>query len=317
MRFYPYLIGVLLTALACPAQTPQSGPMQQTQTAQTQTATAEPPPDTDIFVLDWKEMQKDSSHLMPINITHREGYDNQPMFSPDGAEILFTSIGQDGQADIYSYSLKSRSTKRITNTAESEYSPTFMPDKKHISVVRVEKDQTQRLWKFPLAGGDPSLILENIKPVGYHAWFDSSTVVLFILGEPNTLQIAHLATGKADKIADDVGRCIQKIPHQPKISFTLKDGKNWIIQELNLSTHKIAKIVNGVEGSEDYTWTADGNILMANGSKLYRYKPGSGDNSWKEVADVAEYRIGGITRLAVSSNGRLLAVVAAEPAKTQ
>ena len=44
------------------------------------------------------------------------------------------------------------STTRVTNTPESEYSPTVTPDGAHISVIRVEADGTQRLWRFTIDG---------------------------------------------------------------------------------------------------------------------------------------------------------------------
>ena len=72
-------------------------------------------------------------------------------------------------------------------------------------MVRVEADATQRLWKFPLAGGKPILVLEKIKPVGYQAWIDQNTLALFILGaagKPSTLQIVDVRTEKAEVIAE-------------------------------------------------------------------------------------------------------------------
>ena len=101
---------------------------------------------------------------------------------PDGKSILYTSF-RNKQTDIYRYDIKHRRDYPGYEHAESEYSPTLMPDKKNISVVRVEADgKTQRLWKFPLAGGQPSLIIETLKPVGYHHWIDDHTVALFVLG---------------------------------------------------------------------------------------------------------------------------------------
>ena len=89
-----------------------------------------------------------------VKITTFAGYNNQPSFLPDGRSIFYTSI-RDKQADIYRYDIRSGATSQITNTPESEYSPMLMPDGKNISVVRVEADGTQRLWKFPLNGGQP------------------------------------------------------------------------------------------------------------------------------------------------------------------
>lgn len=292
------------------AQTPQTQTQTQTQTKPQD----EPPPSTDIYLLSWPPTVDSASKIR--NITNREGYDNQPMFSTDGEKVFFTSIGADDQADIYAYSMKTGGTKRITNTPESEYSPTITRDGKHLSVVRVEKDKdkTQRLWKFPLNGGPPSLVLENIKPVGYHCWIDGNSVALFILGEPNTLQIADVTTGRAEKIADNIGRSMHKIPGTGKISFTVKENDGWIIQQFDPKTHKTQTIVKGVDSSEDYVWTRDVSILMANGTRLLQWDAPNHppQSDWEEVTDLAKSGIGKITRIALNPKGTLLAIVAEE-----
>jgi Tol biopolymer transport system component len=167
----------------------------------------------------------------PVRITEWQGYNNQPFFLPDGQSLLYTSIRADKQADIYKYDLNSRTTTRVTTTAESEFSPTLTLDGRFISVVRVEADSTQRLWKFPLGGGNPILVLEKIQPVGYHTWIDQSSLALFVLGNPNTLQIVDVSTGKAEVIAENIGRATRRIPGQNKLSFVHKaSDQEWIIR---------------------------------------------------------------------------------------
>src|SRR5712692_5301440 len=204
---------VLSTSVLAHAQTPSPTP--------TPAAT---PPASDIFTIDVKTKDGQIKFGQPLKITTFAGYNNQPSFMPDGHSILYTSI-RNKQADIYRYDIKSGATTQVTNTAESEYSPTLMPDGKSISVVRVEADGTQRLWRFPLAGGAPSLILEKTKPVGYHLWIDDQTLALFILGgtgKPNTLKIVAVATEKAEVVAENPGRILRRIPHQNKLSFVHK-----------------------------------------------------------------------------------------------
>src|SRR5262249_25986330 len=174
------------------------------------------PPASDIFIITVKTKDRELRFGQPTKITNYVGYNNQPFFLPGGHNLLYTSI-RDKQADIYRYDIRSGATTQVTNTPESEYSPTLMPDGKNISVVRVEADGTQRLWKFPLAGGAPTLILEKTKPVGYHLWIDGQTLALFILGgsgKPNTLQIVAVATEKAETVAENPGRILRRIPHQ-------------------------------------------------------------------------------------------------------
>lgn len=280
----------------------------------TAAAAQQAPPSTDIYLLDLKVSEGRVQIGPPHNITDRDGYDNQPCFAPDGKSLLYNSH-RDGQNDVYLYSLAERSLARVTETKESEYSPTFMPDGAHFSVVRVEADGTQRLWRFDLSGRNPALVLENVKPVGYHAWADETTVALFVLGTPPTLQIADTRTGKADVILQNVGRSLHKVPGRGAISFVHKASeKEWWVKLLEPGSRQVTPLVQTLPGSEDYAWTSDGALLMGQGSKLFEYKPGR-DETWKEVADLALQGVGGITRLAVSPMGDRLALVGQRPGK--
>src|SRR4051812_44166465 len=78
-------------------------------------------PSTDIFLA---PLSIEDGHPVignPINVTNRPGYDNQPSFTPDGHALLFTSIHDDGQSDIYRYDLATKEITRVTTTPESEY----------------------------------------------------------------------------------------------------------------------------------------------------------------------------------------------------
>ncbi len=267
------------------------------------------PPSTDVFIVD----VLDRGELKlgePRNITRRDGYDNQPEFIDGGRGLLYTSIREDGQADIYRYDFGRDTAARITSTPESEYSPTLTPDGKFFSVIRVEADKTQRLWKFPLAGGAPVLVLEAIKPVGYHLWIDERTLLVFILGKPNTLQTAGVRTQKAEIAASDVGRCFRRMPGRDLVSFVHKVSDNeWWIKSLDVKSREIKPLIKTLPGSEDYIWLADGSVLMGKDSKLYRCRIG-GVARWEEAADFSSHGLKSITRMAVSSKGDRLAVVA-------
>lgn len=246
----------------------------------------------------------------PMNITDRAGYDNQPSFTSDGSGVFFTSVRDDAQADIYRYDVDSRSTTRVTRTApESEYSATSIDDGRAISVIRVERDSTQRLWRFPLDGGAPSLILERVRPVGYHAWADDRTLALFVLGSPNSLQVADVTRGTADTIATGIGRSLHRIPGTGRVSFVRKvSPTEWWIESFDTKTRATARLVRLPEGVEDYAWLPDGSIICGNGARLMRWT--SGESAWRQIVDFTSGRVGGITRLAVSPRGDRIAFVA-------
>jgi hypothetical protein len=283
------------------------------QTAPAPTPSPQPtPPPNDIFLVEMASVKGQLKVGEPKRITTWEGYNNQPVFLKDARSLLYTSIRADRQADIYRYDLGDGSTVRVTETAKtSEYSPTPAPDGKSFSVIRVEEDGTQRLWMFPLAGNaEPTLILEKIKPVGYHVWIDGQTLMLFILGEPLTLQLVDRKQERAEIIATNIGRSLHRIPRQRKISFVRKlSEQQWMIQAFDTETHAITSLIKTLPGSEDYAWTPQGTLLMGSGSKLFKWNP-SKDAGWQEVADFAGAGLKTITRLSVSPKGDRLALVA-------
>jgi Tol biopolymer transport system component len=237
------------------------------------------------------------------NISNSPGYDNQPSFLPDGSGVLFTSNRDGKQTDIYRYDFDSRALAQLTRTAESEYSPLVTPDRKTFSVIRVEADGAQRLWRFDLDGSNPRVILESVKPVGYHVWVDATRLALFVLGgqgQPNTLQLADTKTGTAEVIESGIGRSLLLRPGTGTVSFVSKPaGGRWVVKELNPATRATQAIVETVDNnvSEDVAWDANGSLVMASGPKLFVWSPA--DPQWREAADLTSSGIGRITRLAI------------------
>jgi len=242
------------------------------------------------------------------NVTHRAGYDNQPSFTPDGRAMLFTSIHDDGQADIYRYDLGSKATTRVTATAESEYSPTMMPGGHRFSVIRVEKDSAQRLWSFALDGSDPRIVIESLEPVGYHAWLDANTLVMFVLGSPNALVAGDLRTGRMDTLARRIGRSLARIPDGSGFSFTQTVDSARMLRTMRAPGRPQRDLVALPRGSEDIVWLDGRTVLAGSGSSILVWRRGSA--AWAEVADLSGPGLTQISRLAVSPDGRWLAIVA-------
>lgn len=262
---------------------------------------AQAPPATDIYLY--------SLNTRAVaNVTNRPGYDNQPSFTPDGRAILYTSVRDDGQSDIYRYDLASKATTRVTNTPESEYSATVMPGGTRFSVIRVEKDSTQRLWSFALDGSDPRLVVAPLKPVGYHVWLDANRLAMFVLGNPNALVVGDLRTGKMDTVARNIGRSLATIPGSAEFSFVDVANRGNHLRAMNPATHATRDIVDLPRGVQDLVWLADGTLIVGQGTKLFAKKAGS--STFEELADLSSHGLTEITRLAVSPDQKMLAIVA-------
>jgi len=270
------------------------------------------PPATDIYVAELRVADGRVVVGVPVNVTTRPGYDNQPNFLPNGRAFLYTSVREDSQADIYRYDLDRLSSMRLTATRESEYSPTPLPDGNGFSVVRVEADSTQRLWAFDEDGTHPHLVLDSIRPVGYHAWAGAHTLVLFVLGTPPTLQITDTRTPSArgEIVAQNIGRSLQRVPGSAAIAFLQRDSVagNWI-KQVNSTTNDVIPLVRALDGADFFTWMPRGIALAARDTKLYQWNPRRSQD-WEEIVDFSAAGLTNVTRLAVNPKGDRLAIVA-------
>lgn len=293
---YSTLSSIVLLALAAPRAGGQA---------------ASAPPNSDIFLA--RILQTGDSVRLGAaqNITRRPGYDNQPAFLTDATGVLYTAIDSSGQADIWRYDIRTARRVRLTNTPESEYSPTVMPGSTRFSVVRVERDSTQRLWSFRLDGRDPQVVLESLAPIGYHAWLDQFRLAVYVLGTPSTLHVVRRDGSEDEVRARHVGRTIQRVPAQAWYSFVQLDSTRtpWIVAQ-PFEGGPVSRLVQMPEGNEFYTWAPDGTLLSANGSSIVRWNGVGGEGSaWIPVASVAALPAKNISRLAVSPDGRWLAFV--------
>ena len=284
----------------------------------TRAAAAQAAPATDVF---YAPLSVGADGRMAVgravNATARAGYDNQPAFTRDGRAILFTSIREDAQADIYRYDLGTRTITPVTATPESEYSATPLADGTAFSAVQVEADSTQRLWRIALASGpSPSVLLPAVKPVGYHAWVDDSTLAMFVLGDPATLQVAGVRSAGATTYARDIGRGLQPVPGVRGFVFVQRDGEDMYLEEIRFigggagsGTFAQRRLARTLKGQDFFAIAPSGELLAASGTALYRWSRDCRTNDgWEKVAELGP-GVRNVTRLAVSPDGKWLAFV--------
>lgn len=251
----------------------------------------------------------------PVNISDNPGYDNQPVFSEDGLFILFASE-RNGQTDIARYNLQEGYRNWITNTPGNEYSPAPYPrKKKFFSCVRLNEDETQYLYRYAYKNKEPEIIVPELK-VGYYLWFNDKTLITFVIGEVETLQVNNFKYKIRYPIEKNTGRSLQKIPSSvPGIGgdlsyINLEHGSPEIyaIDPVNSEQEYIG---DALPGSQDLVWTAAGSMLMGNEEGIYRFIPGKSD-SWIPVKIESDVNMKGFSRMAVSTDGKKIAVVVSE-----
>lgn len=307
---------------------------------------------TDVYVAPITRLGDSIIVGRPVNATHRDGYDNQPSFTADSRAVLYVAQSG-GQTDIWRYDLATRRAQRLTNTPESEYTPKPIPGQSRFSVVRVERDSTQRLWSFAASGADPRLVLGTLKQVGYYTWVGPTTLAAYVLGTPSTLHLLESDGSYDVVISKDVGRAVETVPLSSKALFSYvqrgyqnrpgifvftgrsdttrfthqvvgvnparrgvlaENTRRTVTDSVVVSMKRPHELIGLASDNEFHTWTPDGTLLTTAGARLLRWSGQLNEAStWIPVADLGAYGVKNISRLAFSPDGRWLAFVA-EPA---
>jgi hypothetical protein len=264
-------------------------------------------PNTDIFLFDLSA-ENGSFELSNIkNISNNEGYDNQPSFLNNNT-ILYAGTRK-GQTDIVKYTIPYDSKVYINLTEGSEYSPLKIPNQKAVSAIRLDKDGTQKLYRYSLRNGESEVLVDDII-IGYHVWYNADVLASSVLENGSmSLYTTNFKEIGNHKIEAKVGRSLHKIPNTNLVSYISKVNDSlWNIKSLDPISGKIKLITTTLSKSEDMCWLPNGTILMGKDDMLYSFIP-SKDADWREVASLKEYGITNITRLAISPDGTKLALV--------
>lgn len=249
------------------------------------------------------------------NLTQRAGYDNQPQFTSDGASLLYTRIGDDGRADTWRVLTTGRANVQVTRTLRrQEYSPTPMPDGRGFSAIVVEVDSTQRLWAYDWNGVPQRVIVPALKPVGYHVWVGGGNIGAFVLsqptpGDPNALVLIDPQTERVDTLARGIGRAFARVPGREAFTFVHFHGDTAVLGEVDVRTRAVRRLVALPHGAEYHVWLPDGSALISGNGVLYRWA----DGRLETFVDLRSRGIQDVSRLALSPDGKTLALVGVDP----
>lgn len=257
--------------------------------------------ETEVYLLD---LTKDLDS--PINISQNPGYDNQPSFW-DNDHLLYTRT-RTGQTDIVRYNLNSKKTEWLCDTPQgSEYSPLRIPDSEAFSAIRLDTTGFQRLYRYT-EDGKSELLFSPLK-IGYHHWVSDNTLLCTVLVEDYMNLMLVQPNSSAKLITEKVGRSLHRIPKSSQLSFIQQKEGRSILSSIDLTTQNIQTLLPLPEGVQDVAWLASGTLIFAQGNTLFQWDPNtsSGIQVWKKLS-----RINNISRLALSPNGKLLALVGNE-----
>jgi hypothetical protein len=242
------------------------------------------------------------------NITNSPGYDNQPSFSLDGSRILFTSIRETKDTNIYEYSLADGKSAQIITSPDGDYSAREL-DARTIYFVREGQGQEMTVMKFDRETKQESPVLKNKEPVAYYA-FNSKGDALVWIRYAFMMHWVNPEKGINRFVADYAQPSApQLIPNTDNFSFIrrLPNDELWI-HEFNPANQAVRPIVQPRDSKIHYCWLSDGSLLMGSGTRLFRFDE-KADKAWVQIADLSSFGIKDITRLSLSFDGKKMALV--------
>lgn len=267
-------------------------------------------PATDIWLF---KIKKDTvsgkySFINPRKINTGNRYNNQPSFSSDSKQILFSTSIDTNQTDIFAFTIRDSSLERITETPESEYSPVEY-EKGKISVVRVDLDKAQRFYSLNKEDDYNAGLLVNFNDsVAYYGWIGKNDVALSVLNNKKMeLQIFNLPSQQyISLMAEKAGRCFGNITPGEVFYMLKTTDSTGTIMRFDLQNEMNAEWCPALKYSDDFAFTPDGDTWMGRDGKLYQWNHKKSE--WEMLADFRE-TTGNFYRIAISRDGNWLALV--------
>lgn len=271
-------------------------------------------------------------HKQPITeltqVTDNNRYSNQPYFF-DSQHLYFTQaeisetptantteLAQ--QMDIFVYQLSEQSMKNVTNSSESEYSPTPVPNSQDMSVIRVNAENKQELWTIDTSGQLKTHLVPAIEPVGYQVWLNAEELLLFVLGEPHSLQRVNIKTPNAqgEVVDTHIGASLFQFEQSDWFLYSKNTDTN-MLKAYNAAQGTSQDVTELPAGSVYFSVGATGHVMTSDGNTLYHrqiIKKGKrlqAQGTWTPIKIEGEACQNGISRTAISHFGDKVALVCA------
>ncbi len=278
-------------------------------------------PDTDIFV--GRIASYDTRPIIGslTNATRRKGYDNQPSFIAGKSAFYYVAEGVGGKTDIRLYDIDGGKSRAVFKSKDrSEYSPKEAPDGRISYIQENPEGDVTRVHLRALKGGEDGAPVIDFAPLGYYAWLDGGkALAVYYRSEPGSLYRVNVANGDRTLVRENIGRAMtadRKGEHLWFTSIAGLDGASaFQLMHYNAASGAVEPLFALPPGAEDFALLFDENgaasvALAASGVKLYSRSLIGPEKDWTEIADLASYGIAKATRIAVSDDETLFAIVA-------
>lgn len=256
-----------------------------------------------------------------VRITNTSRYTNQPYFF-DNESLYYTQMEGEGDAaqiDVFLFNLSFGTSNNITQSTTSEYSPTPIPEKLAMSVIRVNDLGKQELWELNLQGNAKTHLLPHIEPVGYQVWTSPNTLLLFVLGEPHTLQAVVINEPEAAALTldENIGASLFQYKKSPWFMYSQVSEEGHWLKSYHVGTKAMRQVAQLPDKVQYFAISPSGFVFASDGESVYRrqiivesdkLQP---HEKWEKVMISQKACVKGVSRIAVSPDESMIALVCA------
>ena len=155
----------------------------------------------------------------PVGLTHLDGNNYHPTWSPTGRHLLFTS-DRDGFLALYLMNADGRNARRVFRKWDVRQHPTWAPDGKRIAYVRgSQKDKkVPHIYVASIEGA----VEEKFADGSFPTWSPDGTEIAFV-GTNGEIRILNVETRVTETIAPTKGAVAMDLEWSPdgtRLAFT-------------------------------------------------------------------------------------------------
>ncbi len=186
-----------------------------------------------------------------------------PQVSPDGKWVAYVLSTTDAKtdksdSDVWMISWDGKVNKQITFSSDSESSPRWSPDGKHLSFVssRPGPNKGSQVWLLDLSGGEAMQMTEVTGRLQSYQWSPDSKRMVMVIGDPDPDEPAAPAAGANAKPPKPI--VIDRYRYKQDVQGYLLSGRHSYVYLYDIAGKKLDRLTKGKPDESTPEWSPDG-----------------------------------------------------------
>ena len=201
--------------------------------------------------------------LTTTNSVSTSVLNSEPVWSPDGSKIAFTSW-RDGHAEIYIINSDGTNETRLTNSARDSLSPTWSPDSNKIAFSSFKDGQWDgqaQIYVVNVDGTNEVKITNNVNTNRYPVWSPDGSKIAFNGSPDFAISNGDIYTINPDgsgllRITNNVGVSESSVRWSP-------DSSKFVYAETIRNAFRNRLVIVGKDGSFPFNSTGSGEVIIS------------------------------------------------------